>query len=93
MVDDVYQDRCDRVVLVSGDSDLVPAVDLIKAQFPQKEVIVYIPTRDQRRGAATELRAAADKDRNLPLHLLKKAQFPAQVPNSTGGFIQKPAAW
>ena len=41
MLEDSYEDRADRLILVSGDSDLVPAV--IKVKALGKEVIVYVP--------------------------------------------------
>ncbi|HUW83782.1 MAG TPA: NYN domain-containing protein [Phycisphaerae bacterium] len=93
MVDDAYQNRCDAMVLVSGDSDLVPAVNMVKAQFPKMFVVVYVPARSQIRGAAVQLRAAADRNKTLPLALLKHAQFPKAVPDGAGGVIQKPGAW
>jgi hypothetical protein len=93
MLDDAYQNRFDTLILVSGDSDLVPALNMVKIRFPTKKIVVYVPTRNPIRGAAVELRSAADKDRDLPLNLLPLAQFPTQVPDGTGGFIQKPADW
>jgi 6-hydroxy-3-succinoylpyridine 3-monooxygenase len=93
MLDDAYQNRCDTLVLVSGDSDLVPALNMIKARFPSKTLIVYMPTRNPIRGAAVELRSAADKDRSLPLNLLPRTQFPPQIPDGTGGVITKPVSW
>lgn len=93
MMDDAYQDCCDIFVLVSGDSDLVPAVNRVKSRFPDKRVAVYVPSRDLSRGAAVELRSAADTNKTLPLALLKRAQFPARMPDGSGGFITKPAAW
>src|SRR5262245_34384020 len=88
-----YQNRSDRFVIVSGDSDLVPAISMVKTLFPKKEVIVYVPSRNPIRGAATEIRAAADKSHTLPLNLLKHAQFPGRIPDGAGGFLTKPAAW
>jgi len=93
MLDDAYQNVCDRFVIVSGDSDLVPVVNEVKARFPDKEVIVYVPARSRVRGAAVELRAAADKDRVLPLEKLPHAQFPPRVPDGSGRVITKPADW
>lgn len=93
LLDDAYQDQCDTFVIVSGDSDLVPALEMVKARFSQKKIVVYVPTRDPVRGAATELRGAANQDRTLPLALLSKSQFPAQVPDGRGGIIHKPAGW
>ncbi len=93
MLDDAYQCACERMVLVSGDSDLVPGLNRVKARFPSIELIVYVPSRNPVRGAAVELRASADKDRTLPLNLLPKAQFPASVPDGSGGVIRKPQGW
>jgi uncharacterized LabA/DUF88 family protein len=93
MLLDAYDYNCDRFVLVSGDSDLLPAVTTIKRLFPAKELIVYIPATNALRGAATELRGIADKDRTLPQALLRHCLFPSQVPDGAGGFINKPSGW
>lgn len=93
MLDDCYQDLCDHLVLFSGDSDLVPAVNLVRLRFPAKTVTVYVPSDNPIRGAAVELRLAASKHRNLPLFLLPKAQFPDAVPDGIGGTINRPASW
>ena len=93
MLDDAFDDLADRFVLVSGDSDLVPAVERLKARFPTKEVIVYVPARNEVRGAATELRGAANRARTLPQLLLGVSQFPASLPDGRGGTIHKPTEW
>lgn len=93
MLDDAHADRCDRFVLVTGDSDLVPAVNRIKFDFPQKQVFVYVPATNRDRGAATELRNAAHANRTLPNNLLRLAQFPAEIPDGSGGILQKPPGW
>ena len=93
ILDDVYQGRCDRLILVSGDSDLVPAINKVKDLFPTKQVIVYVPARNPVRGAAVELRSAADKHRTLPMNLLQHAQFPHHFPDGAGNFLTKPSHW
>ena len=93
MVDDAYQDACDQLIIFSGDSDLVPAVNMIRTRHPQKKIIVYVPSQNLIRGAAVELRTAAHRHRTLPLNLLPLAQFPNQIPDGAGGFITRPAAW
>ena len=92
MLDDAYQDLCDLFILVSGDSDLVPAVHLVKERFPHKKIAVYVPARNPVRGAAVELRSAADRAKLLPLQLLPHAHFPPRVPDA-GGFLVKPTTW
>ena len=93
MIDDAYQDECDNFIIVSGDSDLVPVLHQIKLRFPDKKVIVYVPARSSIRGAAVEIRAAADKDSTLPMQLLSHCQFPSKVPDGLGRTIEKPASW
>ncbi len=93
LLDDAYHDRADRFIVVSGDSDLVPALEMIKAQWPAKKLYVYVPSRHPIRGAAVELRSAADKHRTFPQALLKVCQFPATVPDGRGGVIHKPPEW
>ena len=93
MLDDAYQDNCDRMIVVSGDSDLVPAVELIKRRFPKIQITVYIPSRHPNRGAARELRNAADKNKTLPTALFKNTQFPNSLINNLGQRINKPSRW
>jgi len=93
MLDDAYQDVCDHLILFSGDSDLVPALNMVRLRFPSKMITVYVPFRDPIRGAAVELRLAASKHRDLPLPLLSKALFQDTIPDGAGGVINKPVAW
>lgn len=93
MLDDAYQNLADNFVIVSGDSDLVPALHMLKARFPEKNVIVYIPARDGVRGAAAEMRGAADRNKTLPLDLLSHSQFAATLHDGAGGTITKPNTW
>jgi uncharacterized LabA/DUF88 family protein len=99
MVSDAYKDVCDIFVLISGDSDLVPALKMIKMISPKKTIIVYIPDAEADgnttsiRGAAVELRQSSDKNRILPNNLLSKAQFPPCISDGRGSYIRKPETW
>jgi len=93
MIDDAYQGLTERMILVSGDSDLVPAVKLVKDRFPKIQITVYVPATHPTRGAATELRRAADKDATLPLTLLPKCQFPPTLSDGQGSTLIKPLTW
>jgi 6-hydroxy-3-succinoylpyridine 3-monooxygenase len=92
MLDDAYQDACDQFVLISGDSDLVPAIKTIKQRFPQKKVIVYVPSRGRPKHGY-ELRMIADHAKEAPLNVLGQAQFPPRVPDGSGAFLVKPVGW
>lgn len=93
MVDDAYQGKCEQMILVSGDSDLVPGVATVRMRFPMIKVIVYVPANNPVRGQAFELRGAANVARDLPLNLLPKALFPATIDLPPEPPIVKPTDW
>ena len=93
LLDDANHDRADQFIIVSGDSDLVPALEMVKSEWPMKRLVVYVPSRHRLRGAAVELRSAADRHRTFPLALLKVCQFPAELRDGRGGIIRKPSRW
>lgn len=82
---DIYHDNADRFIVVRGDSDLVPGLNLAKSESPEKKNIVYIPSRNSTRGAAVELRSAADRNRTFPLRLLSVSQFPSAFRTGKAG--------
>ena len=43
MVADAYEDKFERVVLISSDGDFVPALELIYRRFTSKEIVVVSP--------------------------------------------------
>ena len=87
MIKDAVNDRCNRLIVISGDSDLVPTVRAVKLITPNKKVIVYVPANNIVRGTAKELRNSSDRHKILPNNLLSKAQFPDQLTDLKGGII------
>ncbi|GHT52482.1 hypothetical protein AGMMS49982_12850 [Bacteroidia bacterium] len=43
MIGDCVQDKTDVLVLVSGDSDLLPPIEFIQKNYPDKKIRVYFP--------------------------------------------------
>ncbi|GHT22870.1 hypothetical protein AGMMS4957_13640 [Bacteroidia bacterium] len=43
MIGDCVQDKTDVLVLVSGDSDLLPSIEFIQKNYPNKKIRVYFP--------------------------------------------------
>lgn len=94
MVSDAYHRRCERMILVSGDSDLMPPLSLIRDEFPEIERIVYVPSSaNPARGAATELRTVASKARSLPMELVARSQFPSSFESGAGQIFKRPEGW
>lgn len=92
MLDDAYQGVCDTMILVSADSDLVPALVLIRQRFPKIKLVVYVPGPHVRYRSATEIRSVADDAKSLPAQLLRTCQLPNEVVIGTGTF-KKPPTW
>jgi len=88
MIKDAINDKCDRLIVINGDSDLVPAVNAVKLITLNKKVIVYIPARNRVRDAARELRNSSDRHKTLPNNLLSKTQFPDQLTDLKGGLFE-----
>ena len=43
LLNEARKDSYDRAILVSNDSDLVPAVDMVRREFPDKLIIIVTP--------------------------------------------------
>jgi uncharacterized LabA/DUF88 family protein len=79
----------DAVVLVSGDSDLMPAIRCARRLFPHKKIGVAFPFNRR----TTELAQAVDFSFQIQQKEVERSQFPAKVTLPDGTEIQKPASW
>lgn len=86
---DSYFDRFDVAIVVSGDSDLVPPVEAIRANFPKKRIIVAFPPKRH----SAELQSAAHAKLSIWPNALKRAQLPDPVVRADGYAIRRPASW
>ena len=87
MLDLAYQNEFDRALLISGDSDLVPALKAVKSRFPEKSFRIVAPVG---RGFSMELLSVAggpgcgSRLRETHLHT---ALLPREVRNSAGVLV------
>jgi uncharacterized LabA/DUF88 family protein len=89
LISDAIRDKFDTALIISGDSDLVPAIRRTKEIFPVKKIIsIFPPLRN-----SFELKKVTDGNFVLSEHKIKKSQFPNIVPKSNGYIIQKPTSW
>ncbi len=77
--------ECETAVLVTGDTDMVPAISATRRLFPDRKIGVAFPFLRHNR----ELAELADYSFKLDQRSLLKAQFPARV----GSEITRPAGW
>jgi len=79
---------CERVLVVSGDTDLVPAISEARSTWPAR-IGVAFPARR----ANAQLRAVADWTINLDAGSYARHQFPAVVRGRDGTGIRRPSGW
>lgn len=89
MLWDAFRDVADVFVLVSGDSDFIGPVDLIRHKLGG-QVIVFNPHLGRR----TDLARYATACKDIPEGLALDHQLPDTIPVGThGNFIRRPEAW
>jgi hypothetical protein len=90
LVVDAYEDRYDRALLVSRDSDLAPAVRHMTARFPQKTVIVVAPPELKHSGELVLALPNTKRSRYLKsikrVHL-ERALLPREVTDAAGNIV------
>jgi uncharacterized LabA/DUF88 family protein len=85
MLRDCYDRGIERIVLITADSDQVPAVKAIKQRFP--EIIVFLVAPPKRLGNAQELGRSCDGVTEITRQRLIDCQLPHTVRDASGKFI------
>lgn len=89
MLRDALHDRYDTALLVSGDSDLVPAITTVKQEFPAKNIFAAFPPDRWGKEIANEADGAFRIDRSD----VRSNRLPETV-TSLGGFdLVAPDGW
>jgi 6-hydroxy-3-succinoylpyridine 3-monooxygenase len=99
MIEDCIEGASESVVLVSGDSDLEPAVAWIHQRDPEIKITVYIPKLPDKHDDPSEKRrndfykSIGVDCRLLPINRLRTFQFDTAVKVAKGQFVQRPEEW
>lgn len=89
MVADAMLDRTDTLVLISGDTDHVPPIEMIKRETDKRVVVLFPPMR----GRNEELKSCADSHRLLKPRSVKRFQLPDEIRLADGSTIHRPTYW
>jgi len=89
LLTDAFEDRFDTALLISGDSDFVPAIRALKRLFPQKLVVVFFPPSR----FSAQLKNAVDIQFTIGRRTLAKSQFPDKVAKTDGHILERPREW
>ena len=90
ILNDTHLDYYDRCYIVSGDSDLVPPLQIIKENHPNKQTVVAHPPH---RKSIELCEAASDGWFAISKQKLKNSQLPEKVISLHGGELLKPTEW
>ncbi len=83
------QERYDKAIIVSGDTDLIPAIKAVHRTFPQKTIGVVIPI-----GRASEdLKKQADFHHKMKVKHLASSRFDDNHKMADGSILTCPASW
>jgi uncharacterized LabA/DUF88 family protein len=72
-----HQDKFDKAILISGDTDLIPAIRLIREHWPDKQIIAVIPIG--RRENCLDVRKACNGEIKMNESHLQRSLMGAQV--------------
>jgi uncharacterized LabA/DUF88 family protein len=86
LVRDGFKGYFDIALVISDDSDLQPAVDIVRGELGKRVIVA-----DPRNRKHPSLRG--DERRQVRTAALGKAQLPAAIRESSGRMISKPAGW
>ena len=88
-----YDRAYDRAVLVTADSDLIPAIDEARKRHPAGEILVVPPI--ERHGMAKALANAAGQQKTMRTEHLQSSRFPdtVTVDSNSGRTVACPPEW
>ena len=89
MLQSAFKGRCDKMFLVSGDTDLAPALVSIKQLFPGTILGLISPMRRSN----TELKRIVNITASISEEALSDSRFPDVIEVKPGVSIQCPSEW
>ena len=91
VVEDAFDNRFDVALIISGDSDMIPPIELLQERFPEKSVIVVFPPR--RRNGELASRVGNSNSYSLKPETVESHRFPSTVTTSSGHDLNAPTGW
>jgi uncharacterized LabA/DUF88 family protein len=85
-----HHDTFDTGILVTGDSDIIPAVIAVKESFPEKQIGLVTPIGRR----ADEMKKVCDFHRKMKSQHLSSSQFPDRIIDSESKLVlDRPSQW
>jgi uncharacterized LabA/DUF88 family protein len=86
---DAIDDSYDTALVISGDSDLAPAVEAVLRRFPTKRVVVAFPPNRY----SNELKQKASHTLPIGKNMLRRCRLPEQITTPSGILFECPKEW
>ncbi|TSA45545.1 NYN domain-containing protein [bacterium] len=83
------QDRYDKAVIISGDTDLLPAIKAVHSIFPNKQIGVVIPIGKR----SEDMKNYTDFHFKMKERHLAQSQFEDEISLPDGSKLEKPLKW
>lgn len=83
------KDKYDRAVIVSGDTDLIPAIKAVRSTFPHKQIGVIVPIGK----ASEDMLKTADFHFKMREHHLITSRFPDRIVLPDESSLNCPLDW
>ncbi len=90
VLNDAWLDRYDIAIIVSNDSDLLEAIQLVKKHHKEKKVGVALPLLNENRNPSRVLTNNADFVKHIRRHVLESSQLPNPIPGTS---LYQPESW
>lgn len=87
IVRDAFRNEFDVCYLVSADTDLAPAVRMLKREFLEKE---FVSVATPRRPHSSEFLRLADRTTKIIERVLARCLLPAEISSAAHGIIRRP---
>jgi uncharacterized LabA/DUF88 family protein len=89
MLMDAADRACDQVMLISGDSDLVPPLHIIRDRFSATRIVVAFPPGRR----SIDLQRVAHAYLQIGVANIRRSQLPDVVVTPGGVRLERPAEW
>jgi uncharacterized LabA/DUF88 family protein len=85
VIDDAYQGKVDKIILVTADSDQIPTLKLLRLRFPEIEITVAAPP--ERKEVARELMSFGHHKVEIHANRLRACLLPRNVVDGKGRIV------
>ena len=86
LLNEAYKDTYDKALIISRDSDLKPAIAMVRQEFPAKEIVVIAPPH---LGHSVDLLNVASAKKKITKKQIERCLFPAVIKGGNGEILSK----